>query len=267
VWLGLAVILVIAAILLPLARPDETVGYIVTFKAAAPFAPRTGGLVLEGLVTNESTGEPVPEALVSIFHHDMFFDLFCGYTNEQGRYRIDGLGEGTFIVHVDAVQKGLVKTRKLVIIKPDVQETDLDFTLRRGVTISGRFIDDKGNPWRVGQSSGIAYVEGKKEGLTSNFRYGNKYAPPYIRDGSTIFSEAGQGDQASTVMMFPSDSSFLLPAVMPGKTFLDFHPRGQGERVQEILYQDEDTLTTGLVTQPGQEIKDVLILITKSKRQ
>ncbi|MEJ2704711.1 MAG: carboxypeptidase-like regulatory domain-containing protein [Sedimentisphaerales bacterium] len=71
------------------------------------------------------------------FGDNMFFDLFCGYTNEQGRYRIEGLGEGTFIVHVDAVYKGLVKTRKLVTIKPDAQPTQLNFTLTRGVRVSG----------------------------------------------------------------------------------------------------------------------------------
>jgi len=50
---------------------------------------KTGGLVLKGLVTDESTGVPVPDALVSIFHFDMFFDLFYAYTDKQGRYEID----------------------------------------------------------------------------------------------------------------------------------------------------------------------------------
>ena len=223
---------------------------------------RTGGLVLAGLVTNESTGEPVAQALVSIFHFDMFFDLFCAYTDKRGRYKIEGLGEGKFIVHVDAVHKGLVKTRKFVTIKPDTQETQLDFTLRRGVTIGGRFVDQNGDPWQVGR--GFGNGRSKRQGFggaASNFVYGNRYAPPYIRDGCTVFYEEGEGDGVGVVMVFPTESSFLLPAMVPGETVISFRPRGKDEQVLKILYQGRNILGTGLVTEPGQEIKDVTIVI------
>jgi protocatechuate 3,4-dioxygenase beta subunit len=232
---------------------------------------RTGGVVLNGLVTDEKTGQPVSEALVSIFHHDMFVDLFCGYTDKQGRYKIQGLGEGKFIVHVDAVHKGFVKTRKLVTIEAEAQETQIDFTLRRGVTISGRFVDAKGNPWQVGRGDGRAYIEGKPRGRTGRaMRYPNKYAPEKISEAGLIYSEKGEGDYTYTEMVFPTQSSFLLPAVMPGMTLFDFHPRAsKGEQVLKILYQGRDInrSRTGLVTEPGQEIKDVTIVIGPSWRR
>ena len=231
---------------------------------------KTGGLVLEGLVTEENTSQPISEALVSIFHFDMFFDLFYAYTDGQGRYRIEGLGEGKFIVHVDGVHKGFVKTRKLVTIEPEAKETQLDFTLRRGVTISGRFVDDEGNPWRwwANRSSGSAYVKGSPGGgAASTLGCRNKYAPSYIREGHSIFSEEGEGDHPSTKMVFPTESTFLLPAVMSGKTFVDFSSRGKGERVLKILHEGKDIWKTGLVTESGQEIKDVTIVIGPSWRR
>jgi hypothetical protein len=223
---------------------------------------KTGGLVLQGLVTDESTGQPIPEALVSIFHFDMFFDLFCAYTDDKGRYAIEGLGEGKFIVHVDAVHKVFVKTRKIVTIQPEAKLTHLDFGLRRGVKISGRFVDDKGNPWKVGRSFGSAYVRDRGfGGAASNFIYGNKYAPPYIRNGCTVFYEEGEGDNAGAMIIFPTESTFVLPAMLPGKTTINFGPRGQGRRVLKILYEGNDISRTGLVTEAGQEIDDVTIVV------
>ena len=47
---------------------------------------------------------------------------------------------------------------------------------------------------------------------------------PTSRDGLTVFSEVGEGDQPSAMMTFPTETSFLVPAVMPGQTFL--HTQG-----------------------------------------
>ena len=228
---------------------------------------RTGGLVLKGIVTDESTGAPVPEALVSTFHHDMPFDFFCGYTDKQGRYRIEGLGEGTFIVHVDAVYKGLIKTRKIVTFKPDSQERHLDFTLRHGVAITGKFVDKHGKPW-----NGVGYGSGRtKRGdfgaSTSACIYGNKFAPKYIREGLTTYYVDGEGDALGVRMVFPTKNSFLLPAMIPGETEIDFRPGDTSERLLKILYQGEDISKTGLVTKAGQKIDDVTIVIGTSARR
>jgi protocatechuate 3,4-dioxygenase beta subunit len=227
---------------------------------------RTGGLVLEGVVIDDSAGTPVSEALVSIFHHDMTFDLSCGYTDKQGRYRIEGLGEGRFMVHVDAVHKGLIKTRKVVTIEPDSQETHLDFTLRRGVTITGRLVDQNGAPWKdgAGYGSSRAKRQDSQDGGGSALVYGNKYAPTYIREGPTAFYVDGQGDVPGVRMVFPTESSFLLPAMVPGKITIDFRPRGKGERLLKIVYQGQDISKTGLATEAGQKIDDVTIVIGTS---
>ena len=63
-------------------------------------------------------------------------------------------------------------------------------------------------------------------------------------------------------MVFPTESSFLLPAMVPGETVISFTPRG--ERVLKILYQGKDISRTGLVTELDQEIEDVTIVIGTS---
>ncbi len=221
---------------------------------------RAGGLTLEGVVTDGSSGKPVSEALVSIFHHDMPFDLFYTYTDGQGRYRLDGLGDGTFIVHVDAVHKGYVKTRKIVTSGPGVPR--LDFALNRGVDVRGVLVDEKHQPYQVGRSFGSASLKkAGTRGAASNFPYGNKFAPDYIREGSTLVYEEGQGDAAGTMMVFPDETSFLLPAVAPGDIDIRFTPRGRGERVQAILHEGRDIQRTGLTVKPGQEVREIQIVV------
>lgn len=223
---------------------------------------RTGGRVLEGRVTDGATGAPIPEALVTTFHADMWFDLFHAYTDEQGRYRVEGLSDGQFVIHVDAVHKGYVKTRRIVTLRRSAPP--LDLALKRGANISGILVDERGNRYRAGRSFGHAdRREGGFGGAASNFPYGNKYAPDYIRNGSTVFYTEGQGEAAGTMMVFPSDTTFLLPAVAPGKIAIEFRPRGRGERVQAILHEGRDIQETGLVIGPGQEITDVTIVIAK----
>ena len=67
---------------------------------------KEGGLILEGTVRDEA-GKPVPEAFVVVHRRDMLFDFVTAYTDAQGRYQIQGLGDGEFLVHVDAVHRGL----------------------------------------------------------------------------------------------------------------------------------------------------------------
>jgi hypothetical protein len=208
----------------------------------------------------------VAQALVTVFHHDMFFDLSYTYTDEQGRYRLEGLGEGKFIVHVDAVHKGYVKTRRIATVEADISRTSLDFTLRPGAHIGGTFVDEKGQPYQVGR--GFGHASRKKGGFSaraSNFPYGNKYASEPIRRGSTAFYEEGEGDALGTAMVFPSDTSFLLPAVAAGEVVIRFSPRGLGQRVTKILHQGQDILKTGLTVRPGQSVADVTIVVERSQ--
>ena len=225
-----------------------------------------GGLAIAGLVTDGQSGRPVGQALVTVFHYDMFFDLFYTYTDEQGRYHLEGLGEGKFIVHIDAVHQGYVKTRKIATVAAGAARTQLDFALSPGVDISGTFVDEQGQPYQVGRGFGSASHKGRGfAARASNFPYGNKYAPKHIREGTTVFYEEGEGDATGTMFVFPTETLFLLPAVAPGDVALRFTPRGRGERVTKILHQGRGILDSGLTVEPGRDVNGVTIVIRRPR--
>jgi len=233
---------------------------------------RKGGLILEGTVTDD-TGKPVPEAFVVVHRIDMLFDFVTAYTDQQGNYEIQGLAGGEFFVHVDAVHRGLVRTRTPIVIDSANRRAQLNFSLRRGVTISGKFVDEDGNDWQIGRSHGRAYTDkqpepyyGSDPNTTTSFSmsltdFRNKYRPDDARDGSGGEFSSGEGDYESGNMIFPTKNSFLLQGMMPGHTMISFSPKKEGCKVLEILYNGRNIMETGLETKPGQEIKDVTIVI------
>ena len=119
---------------------------------------KEGGLVLEGTIRDEA-GKPVPEAFVVVHRRDMGEDFVTAYSDAQGHYQIQGLGDGEFVVHVDAVHRGLVRTRTPLDLDKTSKTTRLDFTLARGVLISGKFVDQQGHDWKVAISTGRAIAE------------------------------------------------------------------------------------------------------------
>jgi len=223
---------------------------------------RTGGLVLEGTVVNE-TGEPVPEAFVVVHRSDMLFDFVTAYTDEQGSYRIQGLGDGEFLVHADAVHRGFVRTRTPIDLDSANKRTQLDFTLRQGVVISGKFVDEDGNDWQIGQSYGYANIKDLR-GPTSSFSltdFRNKYRPEDVRRGSGGDFAPGEGDYYDGQMIFPTKSTFIIQGMMPGQTMMSFYPKKEKCEVVGILCNGQGIMETGIETMPGQEIKDVIVKI------
>ena len=223
---------------------------------------RKGGLILRGTVTDD-TGKPVPEAFVVVHRRDMLFDFVTDYTDKKGRYRIQGLGDGEFLVHIDAVHRELVRTRTPIVIDSANRRTQLDFALKRGVTISGKFVDEDGNDWQIGQSYGHANIK-YWMGATSSFSltdFRNKYRTKDVRRGSGGSFHQGQGDYGSADMLFPAMNTFVIEGMMPGKTIINFSPKKEGCKVSEILYNGRNIKETGLETKPGQEIKDITIVI------
>jgi len=233
---------------------------------------KEGGLILKGTVVDE-TGKPVPQAFVVVHRRDMLFDFVTTYTDQQGGYQIQGLGDGEFLVHVDAVHRGFVRTRVPIDLDSTKATTQRDFKLRRGVTISGRLVDEAGNKWQIGESHGHAYIKDPPKPdsdpdatvLTSSsfsqtdFR--NKYRPEDAREGSGGEFSSGDGDYTSGSMIFPTTSSFVLQGMMPGHTMVGFSPKKEGCEVLKILHDGRNIMKTGLETEPGQEIGDVTIVI------
>jgi len=223
---------------------------------------KTGGLVLEGTVTDERA-EPVPEAFVVVHRRDMLFDFVTAYSDEQGNYQIQGLGDGEFLVHVDAVHRGFVRTRTPIDIDGTEKKKQLDFALKQGVIISGKFVDIDGNDWQIGQSYGYANNIDQQEPI-SNFSltdFRNKYRPKNIEERSGGSFYAGEGDYTGAQMILTTKSTFVIQGVMPGQTMISFSPKKEGQEVLEILYNGENIMKSGIETKPGQDINDVTILV------
>lgn len=222
---------------------------------------KQGGLLVEGTVRDEA-GKPVPEAFVVVHPRDMLFDFVTDYTDKQGRYRIQGLGDGEFLVHADALHRGLVRTRAPVKLAKNVPAARLDFTLVRGVTISGKLVDEKGQPWQIAQTDGLAWVN-NRENCFSLTGFRNKYGPQDSLARSHGYYADGEGNYADSRMLFPTTSTFLVEGLLPGRTQIELSPRKEGQQVRKILYSGRDIMASGIDTQPGQEIKDVAIVIGK----
>jgi hypothetical protein len=193
----------------------------------------------------------------------MLFDFVTDYTDKKGRYRIQGLGDGEFLVHIDAAHRELVRKRTPIVIDSANRRTQLDFSLKRGVTISGKFVDKDGNDWQIAESYGHAIIEDWRSstGSFSLTDFRNKYRSKDVRRGSGGAFHRDQGDYKSAQMLFPARNTFVVEGMMPGKTIISFSPKKEGCKVSEILYHGRNIKETGLETKPGQEIKDITIVI------
>lgn len=221
--------------------------------------PKERGLSIDGTVRDEA-GTPVPEAFVVVHPRDMHGGLMAAYTDPDGHYQIRGLGEGEFLVHVDAVHRRLVRTRKPVHLDKTTTKTELDFTLHRGVTISGKLVDENGRDWKVDGNTGLATVDPseEKEGfIPTSVDFRNKYRPKNFNGMGCGTFYLGDGDYTDGEMVFPTTSTFIAQGVMPGHTTFQFTP----QKITKILHAGQDILNSGIDTKPGQEIKDVTIVI------
>ncbi len=170
---------------------------------------------------------------------------------------------------MDAVHRGLVRTRTPVDLDKAGKKTQRDFTLARGVLISGKFVDEKGHDWQIGRSNGCAMILKDKQKQLSELdfsgisltKFRNKYRPEGVDESSGGSFARGEGDYKDGEMLFPTKSTFIIQGMMPGHTRIEFSPQKERQKVVKILQAGRDIMKSGIDTKPGQEIKDVTIVI------
>jgi len=231
---------------------------------------KEGGIAIEGTVRDEA-GKPVPEAFVVVHRRDMLFDFDTAYTDAQGHYRIQGLGAGSFLVHVDAAHRGLVRTRTPIDLDKASKKVRRDFTLHRGVLISGKFVDEKGQDWQIGDSYAYAAQVSKdrpartqfelNEGNFSLTDFQNKHRPESVKKGFPGAFLLGEGDYDCDQAVFPTMSTFIIQGMMPGHTTIGLSPNKEKQKVVKILHDGRDILKSGIDTKAGDEIKGVVIVV------
>ncbi len=221
---------------------------------------KEGGLVIAGTVRDEA-GKPVPDAFVVVHPRDMYGGLVTAYTNPQGHYQIQGLGEGEYQVHVDAIHRGLVRTRMPIRLGETAKKTELNFTLQRGATISGKLVDENGLDWKdTGILARAIVSTGERSGFLPNVDLRNKYQPKNSDGMARGWLYLGKGAYPDGQMIFPTESTFIVQGMMPGHTTFQFESL---QKIAKILHAGQDILDSGIDTEPGQEIKDVTIVIGK----
>jgi hypothetical protein len=158
-----------------------------------------------------------------------------------------------------------VRTHAPIALEKKTPKVRRDFILHRGASIAGKLVDQDGKPWPIGRSNGAAVItEGSKEpeGKPSWSGLPNKYGAQGVEDGgSPVFYIPGEGDYDRSEMVFPTRSTFVFQSMKPGHTRITFSPQKEGQKVIKILHDGRDIMKSGLDTKPGQEIKDVTIVI------
>lgn len=227
---------------------------------------KRGTCVLEGVVT-DPTGRPIENALVAVHHTEMLFDDVTTYTNTQGGYRIDSIGPGDYLVHVDAEPFGYVRSRQPVTIESGTRK--VDFTLTVAAKISGTIVDEFGKPMDVGPAAfgGASLIEGVSgDGNSSWSGRVNKFHEKYVKRESRFFY-GGQGDYHSASMDFPTPETFVICGLAAGKTTIYFQPQNLGLEVKSIIYNGQDILRSSctnpnfIETKSGEEINGVTIVV------
>ncbi len=222
---------------------------------------KEGGQAIAGTVRDEA-GKPVPKAFVIVHPRDMHGGLATAYTDPQGHYQIQGLGEGEFQVHVDAVHRGLVRTRMPIHLDKTTKKTEFNFKLQRGATISGKLVDENGRDWKVDRNiRGRAIVgTGDRSGFLPNVDFRNKYRPKNCDGRARGWLYLGKGEYPDGEMVFPTKSTFIIQGVKPGHTTFQVEYL---QKAAKILRAGQDILDSGIDTEPGQEIKDITIVIAE----
>jgi hypothetical protein len=184
--------------------------------ARVDFEIGAAGGVIEGCVTKN--GEPQPNAEIDIGTVDAPRTfLFRASTNEQGRYRIDDVADGDYVVEADVQRLAQQKSVASVVAG---QTTRLDFAFNIGglkVAVSGLREGEKAH---VAVLPAQAYVtEWTAEALEAlgDLIVDDDELPA---DGALVFRGIEQGDYYIAAVALPADAKFDAQSVLAGRVAL-----------------------------------------------
>ena len=112
---------------------------------------------IEGLVVNQATGQPMRGVHVRLFSSDPNADgqPYGAITDLAGHFSITSLPAGLYIA--DAIERGFFRVPpkgegplQRVSLKAGQQRTGFKIEMAQGATISGRVLDDNGDPVQTG---------------------------------------------------------------------------------------------------------------------
>lgn len=129
------------------------------------------GSTLSGRIRNEA-GEPVTNAYLYLQHDDQLGIHHGGRPNvrpdTEGRYKITGLPAGRYSFQVLA--NGYIgRKRSGIVLGEDSVLENIDVVLDRGLTITGRVVDDEGRP--VNKASVTAFQFSLVKGMATRSVY------------------------------------------------------------------------------------------------
>jgi ankyrin repeat protein/beta-lactamase regulating signal transducer with metallopeptidase domain len=228
-----------------------------------------GDFSLEGTVTDKDTGRPIPKTFIIVHYSDMFFGYQAVYTDEQGYYHIDSMSTGDFRIFLDAEPWGYVRTHKNFKIDGGSKTTRLDFALSPAAMISGKFVNENGDPFKL-----ISKVYGWSQTLNTHIASRvtvtwssssdpiNKYA---VKDYNGEYNhnrfDNGEGNFILEDMVFPTPDTFIIQGVMPGMVSLTFNSINKTISAKQILYKGRNILGGVIETNPHDKIEGVSIVI------
>lgn len=228
---------------------------------------RHGGLAIEGIVTDSSTGKPISGVAVYAHAKDAPMNFKKTATDKQGFYRLETLGRGEVLVQFDASDHGYVRTCKAITLN-DERTPKLDVALEPGVTLTGSFVDEEGNP--------VAIPRHKAHGFAS-LEVDIKVIPTIIvsvvmggfppnddSQSKSVSFRISEGDYSSADMLFTSINRFEIHGMKPGKTRINFDPKQPGTQVAKIMFGNTDLLNSTLTTASGKTYSDIQIVLTSA---